>query len=367
MFLVLTTLILALNLFAQPIAAQETERPFEVVAELPEGPGNIAVTPQGRIIISMHQFFSPEHRVMEVLPSGELRPFPNEEWSSAPDKRGVGFNAVLGIRSDARGVVWMLDNGTAGGATPKIVGWDTVRNALKTVIHLPHPVTRAGSFHNDLAVDLLHEAVYISDLGGEGGPAIVVVDLKTGFSRRVLAGHQSVVAEDVPMVVEDRLVTILEGGGESSEARIGINPITIDPANKWVYYGAMHGTSVYRVRTTDLLNTELDDDQLGERVERYGTKPVSDGISVDSTGNVYITDVTGNAIGVTSPDGQYRRLISDGLILWPDGMSYGPDGYFYVTVNQLHRSAILNEGQDITMPPFLIIRFKPLTPSAIGR
>jgi hypothetical protein len=77
MFLVLTALMLALNLFTQPATAQETKRPFEVVAELPEGPVNIAVTPQGRIVSSMHQFFGPEHRARSAdrrLPAqGKIR------------------------------------------------------------------------------------------------------------------------------------------------------------------------------------------------------------------------------------------------------------------------------------------------------
>jgi hypothetical protein len=38
-----------------------------------------------------------------------------------------------------------------------------------------------------------------------------------------------------------------------------------------------------------------------------------------------------------------------------------------VTVNQLHRSAVLNAGQETSEPPFLVMRFRPLAASAIGR
>jgi hypothetical protein len=75
-----------------------------------------------------------------------------------------------------------------------------------------------------------------------------------------------------------------------------------------------------------------------------------------------------NAIGVTTPDGGYQILVRDDeRMLWPDGLSYGPDGYFYVTVNQLHRSAVLNAGEETSEPPFLVMRFRPLAASAIGR
>ena len=152
------------------------------------------------------------------------------------------------------------------------------------------------------------------------------------------------------------------------EPKLGLDPIVIDPANEWVYYGSIHGTSVYRVRAADLLDEGLSPDALGERVERYGEKAPCDGISIDVAGNIYITDLQNNAVGVTAPDGSYRVLVRDDeRLLWPDGFSYGPDGYFYVTVNQLHRSAVLNAGEETSEPPFLVMRFRPLAPSAIGR
>jgi hypothetical protein len=42
-------------------------------------------------------------------------------------------------------------------------------------------------------------------------------------------------------------------------------------------------------------------------------------------------------------------------------------GKFYVTVNQLHRHPLLNQGRDATQPPFLLVRFRPLAPSEVGR
>ncbi len=65
----------------------------------------------------------------------------------------------------------------------------------------------------------------------------------------------------------------------------------------------MTGTSMYRVRTRDLLDESLDESSLRARVERYGDKPLSDGSTVDSAGNVYITAIADDAIGVTRSDG----------------------------------------------------------------
>ena len=353
-------------LLSGPAMAQTAEGPaFEVVATLQQGPGNVAVTPEGRIIISNHQFYDPEFRVMEVHADGTTTPFPTETWSGAPNEDGVGLNAVLGLRSDPRGIVWMLDN---GGEVPKVVAWDTRTETLHRVIHIPPPATRPGSFHNDLAVDLANEALYLADIGGEDGPAIVVVDLSTGQSRRVLADHPSLQAEDLPMVIDGQAVRIRTAEGEVVEARVGLNPITIDPSYTWVYFGAMHGDDLWRVRARDLADPALSAGQLADRVERYGDKPVSDGISIDAAGNVYVTDVTGNAIGMTGPDGTYRILVQDDNHLsWPDGISAGPDGWMYATVNRLHRSAALNAGENLSEPPYYVVRFRPVAEAVPGR
>jgi hypothetical protein len=48
-------------------------------------------------------------------------------------------------------------------------------------------------------------------------------------------------------------------------------------------------------------------------------------------------------------------------------MSYGPDGYYFVAVSQLNRSAPFNAGEEVSETPFEVLRFGPLAPSAIGR
>jgi sugar lactone lactonase YvrE len=342
-----------------------TETGFEVVAELNEAPGNITITPEGRIIVSQHQFYGPELRVVEVFPGGRTRPFPSDRWSRDIGPEGIGLGAVLGLRSDPGGVVWMLDN---GGAPPRIVAWDTRAGALHRIIHLPPPVTIPGSFHNDLAVDPLHQAIYIADIAAApDDAALVVVDLRTGFARRLLQGHVSTAAEDVSMRVEGQPLRARRGE-TIEEPRVGINPITIDVAYAWVYYGAMHGTALYRVRTLDLLDAALSPEALAARIERCGDKPPSDGISIDAAGNVYVTDTGASGIGFIAPDGSYRLLFRDEeRLCWPDGVSAGPDGFMYVTVNKLHRTAALNAGVHASQPPYYIVRFRPLAAVVVGR
>ena len=346
-----------------PAIAQPGE--LEVVAEFPaeHPPGNIAITPEGRIIMSQHQFYGAPLRVVEVLEDGSVVPFPNEVWSSEPNENGVGLNTVLGLRGDREGIVWLLDRSAGEGQPGKLVGWNTNDDELDRVIYLPRPIIAETPFLNDLAVDLEHNAIYITDTAGGNDSALIVVDLYTGFSRRVLEGDVSTRPEDIPLIVDERVISV---GGQP--ARIGANPITIDPDNQWVYYAPMSGRSLYRVATEDLLDESLSAKELSSRVERYGDKPICDGITVDGAGNVYITSITDNAIGVVDETGEYRTLYQDDeLLSWTDGMAFSSDDYVYVTVSQLQNSPVLNNGENDFQPPFYIVRFPALATGEVGR
>ena len=345
-----------------PVAAQIDE--LEIVAEFPaeHPPGNIAITPEGRLIMSQHQFYGAPLRVVEVLDESVV-PFPNRAWSSQPNQNGVGLNTVLGLRSDREGVVWMLDSSAGEGQPGKIVGWDTENDELYQIIYLPQPIIADSSFLNDLAVDLDHNAIYVTDTASGNNSALIVVDLNTGFSRRVLEGDISTRPEDIPMIINERVINM-----QGKPAQVCVNPITVDPNNEWVYYAPMSGTSLYRVSTKDLLNESLSRSQLSSRVERYGDKPICDGITVDHAGNVYITSITDNAIGVVDRTGAYRTLYQDDKLLsWTDGMAFGPDDYVYVTVSQLQNSPPLNNGENDFQPPFYIVRFPALSSGEVGR
>ncbi|MFW5734622.1 MAG: L-dopachrome tautomerase-related protein [Oceanidesulfovibrio sp.] len=354
------------------VATQSLPDPssLEIVAMLTEAPGNIAVTPQGRIFISMHQFYGPRMRVMELV-DGRLIPYPNLAWASAPEGGGVGLEAVLGIRSDPDGVLWLLDNG-GDASTPKLVAWDTVHETLRHVFELPKPEDVQYSFLNDLAVDPEHGLIYIADTAGAQA-AILVVDMETGASRRLLAGHVSVMA-DANVTIEfetGRSVTRIGPNGGKEEWKVPLNPITVDAEYEWLYYGPMHGNTLFRIRTDDIADVfagRRSAKSLGERVEAFGTKPPCDGITMDAGGNVYITDIGNAAVGVVDPTGHYRTLYRDPALLdWVDGLANGPDGYIYGTVNKLHRSAPLSGGHGSATPPFYVVRFPALVNTAPGR
>lgn len=355
----LATALVAIGItMAMPARAEiETYASFD--AAMP--PGNLAIGPDGRMFMSVHGFFGQDLRVVEVMPDGSTTPYPNDAWANAPEGDGPGLHGVLGLRTDRDGILWMLD-GQGEGQTGRVIGWNTETETLHKIYYLGQPAALPTSFLNDLAVDREHDAIYITDTADAETTALIVLDLDTGRARRVLQGSAFTKPEDADMVIDGEVVHL---GG--APARIGANPITIDPTNSWVYFAPMTASAMYRVRTTDLLDESLTDDALAARVERYGDKPISDGSTVDAGGNVYITSITDDAIGVTRADGSYEILYQQDDLSWPDGFSMGVDGYVYVTINELHRSPVLNGGEDATLGEFKIMRFPAIGKAVSGR
>ncbi len=122
------------------------------------------------------------------------------------------------------------------------------------------------------------------------------------------------VSEDIDAPIDGIPLAQSRGAdGKLVPMRSGVNPITIDPQHQWVYYGAMTSRTLYRVRLADLLDTSLSEPQLAAKVQRYGDKAPSAGITIDNAGNVYVTDVGARGIaslrrmGITASSSRTTR------------------------------------------------------------
>lgn len=325
-------------------------------------PGNIGIGPDGRMFLSVHEFYGQPLKLIELMKDGSVKPYPDNEWAQVPKTAGgTGLYGVLGLNVDEHGILWMLDTSGKGRAG-RLIGWNTKTETLHQIIYLAAPIIEESSFLNDLAVDSKNGFIYIADTAGSDKAALIVVNLKTGAARRVLEGSKFTLAEDIDMVIDGRTISL---GG--APARLGVNPITIDPSYEWLYFGSMSGTSVYRIKTADLRNAALDRATLEAKVQRYGDKPISDGITIDGGGNVYVTSITDNSIGVLRANGKYETLFKSDELSWSDGFAYGPDHKVYVTINELHRSPVLNNGKNGSKGKLKVMRFDALVKGRPGR
>lgn len=341
---------------------------LEPVAEFSEPPGRITITPQGKVIVTLHHRWNPRWSVVWITSEGKSSAFPSEAWH-APAKEGepskTRLDTVTALRSDPRGIVWMLDAGTRGKSTPKLVAWDTRVDKLHQIIHLPPPVTLADSFLADLAVDTSNNAIYIADPARGKDAAIIVVELATGDARRVLAGHASVQAEKMDFVIDGKKGAAVGRDEQTDGEFVGVTPITLDMPNTWLYFGAMHGKTLYRVKTQDILNASLPAEQLAKKIERYCDKPLCDGITIDSAGNVYLGDIANHAVGLIDAKKVYRVLVKDEKKLaWPSAFSFGNDGLLNVASNPLRRGPV-EHGDEKQV--FYVTKFRAIAGGLIGR
>ncbi len=329
---------------AQPqpeiIDATPPEPTLEIFAESDRQWTGVAMTEGGRVFANFPRW-APEVpvSVAEVMADGTLRAFPDEAWNAWTPEADPSstFVCVQSVVADGQGSVWVLDpaNPWFQGVVPggaKLVEIDAVTGDVEQTIFFDEAVAPPGSYLNDVRIDHAHRAAYITD---SGTGALVVVDLESGASRRVLVDHPSTSAEEVVLTI---------GGAQwllpnSTAPQVHADGIAYDAANDLVYYQALTGRTLYRLSGAALRDASLDDQALGQAVEKVAESGASDGLLWDGKDGVFISAIEDDAVKRWSPTGGVEIVIADPKIAWPDSFAMGPDGSLYVTTSQIHRGA----------------------------
>ncbi|MFK5922941.1 MAG: L-dopachrome tautomerase-related protein [Verrucomicrobiota bacterium] len=342
---------------------------IEESAQAPCGPGGMTITPSGSYIVSCHQFFNPEMKVMRLNKDGIWEPFPNRAMNTGEGNAPLVLDSVLGVECDKEGIVWMLDNGRRTEKQPKLVAWNTKKKRLHRVIPITEAALVETSFLDDLALDPEEPFIYLADPAGGDDAALIVVDLVTGLSRRVLHGDYAVRAGKIGLQMDGQAVVVKRPDGRQVKPLSGVNPITVDKKGRWLFFGPMNSRILYQIETKDLRNSALLEEELAGRIKRVsGQKPIASSMSIDSKGNIYFADIQRHAITYISvADQRLHTLITDSRILWPDGLCFGTDGKLHFFTSQLHRSAIFNAGKDRSQPPFWVFKIKAKASGTVGR
>jgi len=322
---------------------------LEQVLEYAEPVGNVAVNREGRIFFTVHPESRPTGNKLLEFVRGAAVPFP-----SGAEQIEL-FDTVLGVAIDRYDRLWTIDHGNHGTRPARIVAVDLNTNVVIREQLLPPEIAPSGSFLQDLQVSADGQTIVIADASfWRKSPAIIVYDVETGEARRVLESHSSVSAEDYVIRNGDHE---MEFFGGTVALRGGIDGIALGP--EWLYYGALSGSGLYRIRLRDLRNKTLPPGQLANRVERFSDKPLSDGFSTDIDGNIYITDVEHSSVFVVGPGRDLETLIQSSELRWPDALSYGPDGYLYVADSALSELILQSREHIAANGPYRVFRFKP--------
>lgn len=346
---------------------KKTDEELQETAQAPTGPGGMCILPSGDYVISCHQFFHPQFKVMRSDREGNWTPFPNEAMNTPGSGDPMLLDSVLGIACDARGIVWMLDNGRRSGLAAKLIAWDTKRDAHVKSIVIDAIALSPISFLTNIALDPAGRYVYICDPADGYNAAIIVVDIQTGLTRRVLEGDRSVQMDpSISLEVNQQVVQVRRPDGALASPLTGVNPIAIDRKGEWLYYGARNGASLFKIKTELLTNPAIAPHVLSSQVTGVSPKPVCDSMTIDSKGRIYFGDISRGSIDYVAPEEQYlnlRLLVQDPRIIWPGGLTIGPDGLLHFFSSQLHRTPFFNDGKDVTAPPFSLFKVRPLPAS----
>jgi sugar lactone lactonase YvrE len=327
---------------------------LEKVVDLDFPPGNIAVSSTGRIFFTLHPDGGPPTNVMELV-DGTPVPYPNEEFQ----ERTIGvpyFQTVLSLRVDRQNRLWTLDHAEFGSGHPRLVAFDLDTDEVAHQYDFPPSVAGGGSMLNDLQVSPDGKTIYIAETSPLlHRPALIVYDVDKKESRRLLHNHESVLPQNYVIRTRQREMIIFG----LYNMRIGVDSIALDKDGEWLYYGPVSGDRLYRIRSADLRDTSLSPEELAARVEDYAAKTLSDGLTMDTAGNVYLSDMEHDAIVLVTPDRELRTLLKDERLRWPDGFSFGPDGWLYITCSSLQYVLFKGQQSRRDHAPYQIFRVRP--------
>lgn len=329
-------------------APQYPESALELVAELPTPPGNIAVSASGRVFVSLHPEARPTTKIVELV-QGQMQPFPDAAFQSQ-------FVDVLGVRLDAQNRFWTLDNGGHGIDNARLIAFNIDTRKIEQDYTFPREIAGLGSHLNDFNVSADGKTLYIADASIFGKhPALIVYDVASQSARRLLADHASVTADDAIPVVQGRRMMVLGLFG----IRPGVDSIALSRDGTWLYYAPVNKNKLYRIATAHLLDASLSPAQLAGQVEPYADKTMSDGITTDAEGNVYLTDPEHSAIVRLTPERKLETLLKTERLRWPDGFSFGSDGWLYVSCSSLQHVIGQAPASIAAHAPYQVFRFKP--------
>ncbi len=302
----------------------------------------VAVSDQNRVFVN-YPYWSEDVPVsVAEIVDGQAVPYPSPEWNDR--KNDESFNAVQSVVIDADNRLWVLDTqnphfkGVQKGG-PVLYQFDLKTNRKVTAFRFPAGVYQPNSYFNDVRIDTEKEIAYLTD---SGNGALIVLNLTTGSSRRLLEAHSSVQSE----------IDYLVCDGGIWKNSVDADGIALTPNGSTLYYIALTGHTLYRISTEALSDESLSPEELARHVERVAAVPATDGMMFDRAGNLWLGGLENNAINRLDPEGNLIRVLQDPAIRWADSFAMDRTGTIYFTTSQIHLS-------EKDPGPYQVLSFQP--------
>lgn len=310
-----------------------------VIAESQNQWTGVTVAPDGSLFVCYPRWSdSVPVSVERIDPADPLdrTPFPNEEWNTWTDGAdpATHFVCVQSVVADAQNRLWVLDpaNPNFEGVVPggaKLVAFDIATGEVVKTFVFEEEYAPKDSYLNDVRIDLQHDTAYITD---SHAAALLVVNLQSGRTRRLLHSHPSVHSEQTPITIDGKTW----GADGDSLPDVHVDGIALDEERDTLYYHALTGARLYKIRTRWLRDTAMTAGKRGLRVRTVAETGPVDGMLFHPRRGVVLTDLEDHAVTCVDEEGVETVTVQDPRLAWPDTLAAGPDGSIYVTTSQIH-------------------------------
>ena len=360
-----TTTLVASSSLAEPKAKVPEAT---VVAMSPTFTWNgVTVSNQGRLFVSMQRDVkdSTTPSVGEILPNGTIAAFPGGSWNqfrwgNSGENQFIGINSVV---SDSKDQLWVVDPAGIGGqpiaGKAKLVQIDIPSRKVVRVYRLDTKVVPKGGFINDVRVGGGYAYLPDSSLG-----ALIVVNLKTGQARRVLA-NDSRLRSDRSLKLTVSGKPYLNAKGQLPNGNMSVNPVELSTDGRYFYFQPSGGPVLMRIETRLLKDFSTPDSVLSKAIQPMGRGPFNAGMTMAKDGSIYFSDIELGGISRRFPDGHFE-VVAKGpasILVWPDASRLGPDGYLYFPSSQINRFAGNSPtGKSELQFPFHLFKVKVASP-----
>ena len=358
----------ALPLHAQespaPASAKVEGHPITEVAHFQDYQvTGIAVSLNGQLYANFPRWSNDyKYAVAAVDKDSNLTPFPDDRWNSWKDKDpdvAGKWVCVQSITVDDTGALWVLDTGNPGmtgtlPGAPKLVKFDLATNKPTKIIPFGADICPAKSYLKDVRIDTAKQIAYLTE---SGIGSIIVVDLKSGKTRRLLVEDKSTVGDKaVDLTINGKEVMT----AEKKKPAFNADSLALSPDNEYVYYQPILSAKLYRIATSKLLDENLSKSELSQAVETVGESFPMDGIWMTRDGYLYLSDLREGAIQRRKVlDGKVEMVAADPRIQWPDSFAQGLDGAIYFSCSHIHESPQYNGGRSARTEPYAIFKVMP--------
>jgi sugar lactone lactonase YvrE len=327
----------------------EGNQRLEQLIKLDYPPGNVAVSANGHVYFNYHPLTHPTRFSKATVfewADGNITPFPSAEMQK-------NFQGTFGLTVDKQNHLWLVEPATLDFKHTRVWAFDLTTKQIFHYYEFPEGVAKQAE---DIRVTGDGKYVIFPNPGifRFGTSQLLVYSVDDHSVRTAIDGGPAVSAEDWTMQVNGKPYRIAYG---LLNFDVGIDGIEISDDQQWVYIASMTNSHLYRVPLADVLNKNLTPKDVAAKIENIGAKPMSDGITLDKTGNVIITDVEhGGLMSLNPTTKKITTLVRNKDIAWADGVAVGANNAIY-----FNNSAIpLYIGQFATPPDEkLLLEHKP--------